>query len=93
MATITFNDNTLFETEQNGNNFITNQKPDFPEDLTNIKIEYNEGTQNIKNGMVVECYPLDNRYWFTIVEKPENEILKEQILDLECIISDLLEMM
>jgi len=93
MTKIVFNDGSVLNAEQNGTNYIVNSKPAFPEDLTNITIEGALGTSTIENGMIVECFALDNRYWFTIVEKPQSEVLKEQILDLECIISDLLKMM
>ena len=92
MTKIIFNDDTILNVEQNGNNYIAESKPEFPEDFTNITIENNEGIQTIKNGMLIESYPLDERYWFGIIEKPESEVLKEQILDIECIMADLLEM-
>lgn len=113
MTTISFNDGTTLEVEQNGSTFITDTKPDFPEDLTDIIIEESfkvsriietdEGedtvtetvTQNytISNGMIVECYAPENKYYFAIIEKPYQMVLEERLQEQDDIICELLEML
>lgn len=113
MTTITFNDGTTLEVEQNGSTFITETKPTFPSDLTNIEIEEsydtsktveNDGedetvtetvTQNhtISNGMLVECYAPDDKYYFSIIEKPYQMVLEERLREQDDIICELLEML
>lgn len=113
MTTITFNDGSTLEVEQNGSTFVTDTKPDFPEDLTDIEIEESfevtkvvetdEGedtvtetvTQNytISNGMFVECYAPDEKYYFSIIEKPYQIVLEERLQEQDDIICELLEML
>ena len=92
MVQILFNDGATIECEQNGSTFLADDKPTFPTDLTNIVIsevaENEDGEAvtselvTIKNGLVVECYPLDERYAFTIIEKPYTQVLEEKIAEM-----------
>lgn len=97
MVQIKFNDGTVITCEINGTSFITNEKPNFPEDFSNIMVTSEDGQVIIKNGLLIECAGNDNRYWFTIIEKPIQQLLEEQIEALQAfveqqdiIISDLL---
>ena len=52
---------------------IVNEKPEFPEDLTDVGVEEKGEEKNIKEGRVVACASVDGRYWFAIIEIPEQE--------------------
>lgn len=91
MTSITFKNGKTIEVEQNGSTFITETKPTFPSDLSDIEITDGETTTNIENGMIVECYgPNSEYYYFSIIEKPYNIILEERLNEQEDIICDLL---
>lgn len=79
-AKIVFATGLEITTEVNGNNYIVDKKPEFPANLKNIKITDNDGETTISNGMIIECAPLDKRYWFTIAETPRST-LKEKETD------------
>ena len=70
---ITFNDGTKITAEVNGNSYIVDEKPEFPEDLTDVVIEKNEEEKTIKDARIIECASIDGRYWFAIIEIPEQE--------------------
>lgn len=70
---ITFNDGTKITAEVNGNSYIVDEKPEFPEDLTDVVIEKNGEEKTIKDARIVECASIDGRYWFAIIEIPEQE--------------------
>ena len=89
MTTITFK-NKIINVEQNGTTFIASERLTFPADLSNITISDGENTTIIKNGKIVECYCPDERFYFSIIEKPYNEILEERLNEQEDIICDLL---
>ena len=86
MEKITFNDGTVIAAEKNGNCFIVDEKPDFPEDLTDIIIE-GEEINTVENGRIVEAASIDGRYWFTIQEMSEDELWKAEIEDALCDLS------
>ena len=75
---ITFNDGTVMTAEQNGSCFIMNEKPELPEDLTNITIE-GEDYRDIADARLIECASADGRYWFSFEEIPESEKEAEQL--------------
>ena len=87
MEKIIFNDGTEITAEKNGNCFIVDEAPEFPEDLTDIKIEGESGTAQIENGRIVEAASVDGRYWFSIQEIPEDEIWKAEVEDALCDLS------
>lgn len=70
---ITFNDGTVITAEVNGSSYIMDEKPEFPEDFTDVIIEVNGAEKTIEHGRLLECAPTDERYWFTIIEIPEQE--------------------
>lgn len=73
MEKIRFKDGTVVEAEKNGSCFITDEKPAFPEDLRDIKVE-GETSTLISNGQIVECASIDGRYWFTILEASPEDV-------------------
>ena len=74
MVKIIFNDKSEINAERNGSNFITDAKPTIPDDLTNVEIVEDGATTVIQNAQFVECYPLDERYYFTLIEISEAEL-------------------
>lgn len=74
MVKIIFNDKTEINAEKNGTNFITDEKPTIPDDLTNVEIVEDGATTVIKYAQFVECYPLDERYYFTFIETSSTEL-------------------
>lgn len=78
MATITFRDGTHLTAEQNGTCFITDSKPDFPDDLSIVRIE-GEYTSVLHNAVLIECASVDGRYWFSFIEKTAEEIEREKL--------------
>lgn len=76
---IIFNDGTLMTAEQNGNCFIVAAQPTFPDDLSVVIVESEDQRQELNNANIQECASIDGRFWFTFIEKGENDILREQI--------------
>lgn len=69
---IRFTDGTEIEAEKNGSSYIVDVEPDFPDDLSEVEIETDQGTETVENAMVVKCAGTDARYWFTIIPKSIN---------------------
>ena len=70
---ITFNDGTEITADVNGGSYITDEMPDFPEDLTNVTIEENGTEKTVEYGQLIECASIDGRYWFAIGEVSEQQ--------------------
>lgn len=86
MEKITFSDGTVVTAEKNGSCFITDEMPDFPEELTDITIE-GESITTIENGRIIEAASVDGRYWFVIQEISKEELWKAEIEDALCDLS------
>jgi hypothetical protein len=84
MEKIIFNDGTEITAKKNGSCFIVDEAPEFPEDLTGITIEGENGTTEIENGRIIESASVDGKYWFTIQEIPEDELWKAEVEDASC---------
>ncbi len=78
-VTIRFTNGETIEAEVNGNNFITDTEPEFPDDLTKVEIESEEGTTVLNDVFVQEGAPLDGRYWFILMETPKEEIKTNEL--------------
>ena len=78
MVKITFNNGEYIEAEQNGNCYVTDKKPQFPNDLSNITIE---DEAHFDHAQLVECASIDGRYWFTFIEKSLNEVRISELED------------
>lgn len=78
-VTIRFSDGTEITAEQNGTTYIVDEEPTFPEDLSEVEIEGEEGTTTIENAEIIECakVPGDERYWFTVI--PQTRNLEEEV--------------
>lgn len=79
MATITFNNGTSINVEVNGTTFISDVKPAFPSDLSNINITGCDFMDHVDYGRIVEAAGSDNRYWFGIIPISEKERAETQL--------------
>ena len=82
-ATIKFKNGTEIVAEVNGDSYITKSKPTFPNDLTGLEIVTEKETKTFEEAMLIECASVDNRYWFTFIEKPLDVKQAERIAELE----------
>lgn len=78
-ATIRFKDGTEIVAEVNGDSYITDKKPAFPEDLTGLVIVTDKSEKSYKEALLLECASIDNRYWFAFIEKPIEQKQAEEI--------------
>ena len=78
-AKITFSNGEEIVAEVNGSTFITEEEPNFPDNLEDITIEKDGEEETIAHGRIVECAAEDGRYWFTIIEIPEQERAFEEM--------------
>lgn len=86
-AIIKFNDGTVLEAEVNGSSYIVDGKPDFPEDLSSVTIQSDNGAQVIEDARLIECYSNDGRYWFAFGKLSETERRFAEIEDALCDLS------
>lgn len=92
---ITFLNGDTIEAEVNASSYIVDEKPDFPDDITDVTIEYeagegqegNNGTLILRNVEIIECASVDGRYWFAFREKTEQELWQASIEDALCELS------
>lgn len=72
-AKIVFLDGTELETDHNGDCFIVDTKPQFPDDLSEVTIIITSGSEEttstsiLHNAAIKECYSNDGRYWFSFI--------------------------
>ena len=89
-AKITFANGSELTAEMSGNCFIVNEKPDFPEDLSEVTVESGEGEKVYQNVIVQECAHVDDKYWFAFVEEDPRDVeirmLEDAIIELAEII-------
>ena len=79
-VTIEFKDGSQIEAEVNGNCYITDSEPDFPEDLSEVTIRGEENTEVITDVRILECASVDSRYWFTFTFTSAYEKLEAQVM-------------
>ena len=90
-AIIKFLNGTEIITEINGNCFITEEKPDFPENMSEVTVEKENEVIKLFNARVQDCAPIDNRYWFILLEATPSEILESQVFYTAMMTDTLLE--
>ena len=92
-AKIVFLNGTELETDHNGNCFIVDIEPQFPDDLSEVTItitseeeipqepvyETITTTDTLYNVSVQECYSDDDRYWFTFIPVSSESKLEAQV--------------
>ena len=71
---IAFADGTSINAELNGDSYITDTKPDFPDDLSTVTITGPKTNVTIENARIVTCASVDGRFWFAILPTPQKEI-------------------
>ena len=76
-AKITFSNGEEIIAEVNGDSFIVNEEPTFPDNLEDITIEKDGQEETIEHGRIIECASVDGRYWFAISEVAEGERILE----------------
>ena len=79
-AKIIFKDGTELEVEANGSCFILNEKPEFPDDLSEVTIERDGNEEVLHNVGVDECASVDGRYWFTFIVASAYDKLESQVM-------------
>ena len=80
MVTIRFVDGTEIEAELNGTTLITDEKPEFPNDLSWVEIDGNK----IQNAKIVEVDNVwDDKYMFLIIETPQIEITEQNTANID----------
>ena len=90
MTQIIFKNGMTLSVTQNASTYTAPERPDFPEDLTDITIIGDEGRKTIANGMIVDCYAEGEGYHFAIIEKPYQMVLEEKLSEQDDIICELL---
>lgn len=68
-ATILFADGSALTAEQNGDCFITAERPEFPEDMSIVIIEGEDGSRTLRGVTAQACASVDGRYWFALLEE------------------------
>ena len=81
MVTIKFTDGTEIEAVQNGTCYITEEKPDFPDDLSVVEVTGEEPENDITfhDAKLIECASVDGRYWFSFTEISASEKEARQV--------------
>lgn len=75
---IIFNDGTEINPEQNGNSFIMDEPVVFPDDLSEVTVDNEQGTKVLHNVTATECASVDGRYWFALIEEgPQERVIRE----------------
>jgi hypothetical protein len=82
-ATINFVNRSEIEAEKNSDCYIVATKPDFPEPLGEVVVTSDDGEKHFQDALLIECASIDGRYWFALMETPEDEKLKRRITELE----------
>ncbi len=72
-AKIKFADGTELSVNVNGSSFIIDEKPEFPDNLEGITITQGKEKRTIEYGEILECASVDDKYWFAIIEIPEDK--------------------
>lgn len=76
---IAFKNGTEIEAEANGSSMITDIKPEFPPDLSEVTVAGAGGERVYRNAEIIECASVDGRYWFSFREVPETERAARQM--------------
>ena len=73
-VTIVFLDGTSLSADHNGDCFIVDRKPDFPADLSLVRVEGETTHCVYHNAVLIECASTDGRYWFAFTEENEETV-------------------
>ena len=87
---ITFANGSGLDAEVNGNCYITDTRPEFPDDLSVVTVTadsiYNNRTY--RNAQIIECASTDGRYWFTFHELSPVEVRLKELEDTNQMLTD-----
>ena len=74
-------DGFMFSAKNNGTCYITDAKPNFPDDLFTVVVTSDDPMQNYiyHNAELIECYSIDGRYWFAFRELSSDELYRKQL--------------
>ena len=80
---ITFADGTIIYAENNGNCYITDTRPAFPDNLSDVIVQISNGDtsrgQIYQHAEIIECANVDGRYWFAFRELTPDELYRGQL--------------
>lgn len=75
---ITFGSGEIITAEENGESFITEQKPSFPTDMGLVTVEGTDEVRTYNEPQIIECSSVDGRYWFCFVEvSPQQKRIRQ----------------
>lgn len=81
-VTIRFSDETEIIAEQNGTAYITDEPISLPDDLSILTITSDDGNEiTLYNVKFIECASIDGRFWFSFIERTEDEMWKAAVED------------
>ena len=94
MVKIIFPDNTEIIAQYDGWDYITDTKPNFPEDMTTVIVTGRpDGEFYYENAALVECASTNGKYVFSFIEMSPQEIKQREIEETIQMLTDcLLEM-
>lgn len=76
---ITFNDGIVVKADKNGDSYIVDEKPSFPEDLGEVVVTDEKGDDTVlEKVQIIDCASVDGRYWFALREMPEAELAQDK---------------
>ena len=78
-VTIRFKNAEEITAEQNGDCYITEAKPDFPDDLSYVIIVDAVRRYALRDVAIVDCASIDGRYWFVFRELSPGEIREREL--------------
>lgn len=84
---ITFTNGLMLNAMLNATTFIVDEKPDFPDDLSEVTVEMENGTTVYHNAKIMEAYSDDGKYRFGISEMSPLEIQLAEYEDAICELS------
>ena len=82
-ATIQFVNRSEIVVDKSSDCYITDEKPAFPDPLGEVVVVSEEGERHIMDATLIECASVDGRYWFALMETPEDVKLRRRIVELE----------
>lgn len=93
-VTITFTDGSEVSAELNGNCYITDERPEIPDDLSEVTVTGAE-EKTYHNARLLVCASVDGRFWFSFLEETREEKMAIEIakqradIDYIAIVSDI----
>ena len=79
-VTIKFKNGKTVKAKMNATTFITNKKPDFPEDLSEVTVTGDGEEKVYTDAYIIECASVDGKYWFAFGEYSAAE---RRLMDIE----------